>query len=516
MHTNLILVLRSELMCLIVLVFIALASKRYKLSKDNINFARMLIFGLLHICFDIITVITVNNVNVIPAIVNKIFHVLFYLTALLFSIEFLTYVMKKCSFKYQVNITTTSYIFVLLYAVGVWFLEIEYMPGNGTYSSTGTAAYIGYALAFINFFFSFFLMILYRRRLKENIMVTLFPMTFIAIIIVVVQSFLRELLFTGAAITIIIVGLFFSNENPAQVFQQRSKLEAISSLKTKRKFFSDLNDNNNEFLLNKSITYIIARFSVNNVPEINEEYGHVIGDDYISIIINCAVKSFSKAFSIYRLNGDEFGIIYKDIDEKQFVNDIISFNTSIKINTSTLPYLSDVSIGYCVSNDSFDSLFDVKSTADYHLYKSIKEARNGIEAIVSKDGKENMAGLDNFMFDAFLLSSNNDHPYILNLKTNVMRITPKWKDEFGLSSDILYDLPTLWINKIHPDDRQKFIDDFTATVNGAQSAHHCDYRAINKDGVYIKCSCHGSVYKTDDGISVFAGHMYTLGEANNS
>lgn len=512
--TNPILILRSELLCLIILMFISRSAKKYKISDDNKNFGRLLAFAVIHIIFDIITVITVNLTQVVPTMLNNFLHICFYLSALAFSSEFLLYVLRLSKPDGGKKQVITAYLFVMIYAVIVWFLPITYEAGKGTYSSGGIAAYLGYGCAFINFIHAFIQMVVNRKKLKANVMQTLFPMTFVGILLVFIQVFVRELLFTGGAVTIITVGMFFSSENPAQVFQNTSKEKAMDSIKSFKQYEEDMITYNKEHELDKSKVFICVRVAINNLVEVNDNLGHAVGDDYISLVVNSASTCFENATAIYRKSGQDFIIIYDDGDEDAIKNYVFAFNTSIKVNTANVPYKTDVSVGYGVSNETFESLNDVVKTSEYALYKSKDNDRDGADIVDENTASLNLRGLDNVMFDAFTISNNNDHPYILNLKTNVMRITTAWKEEFGIQNEIMYDLPTVWINHIHPDDRQNFIDDFTATVNGTQPSHNADYRSLNKDGKYIKCSCHGGVFKDDDGNMIFAGHMYTQGEAD--
>ena len=524
---NPILVLRSEIICLIILVFVAIISKKYKIGEKNKSFRRLVIFAILHVILDITTVITVNHNEigvldsllgdfVVPMIVNKTLHVFFYLTALGFSSEFLFYVLtinvdQKNRKKYL-----WCYSFFVIYAVIVWFpfMNITWELGNGTYSSSGLAAYLGYGFAFVNFFTSFVYMITHRKQLKQNIMSSLFSMTFVAILLVVVQVFVRELLFTGAAVTLITVGIFFSNENPSQVFEQRNKINALTQLKTNSEYEKDKEAYNEEFKKDPSVKYIIIHCAIDDLAEVNNNLGHNVGDEYIAMVINCAVRSFKKADNMYRSSGSEFYIIYKGVEEPVVKSDIKAFVNMIKISASNLTYTPSVNYGYAVSTDTNNDLSEVLTAVELSLYNNREAAKSG-EEMSDDDGISiNVAGLTNYMFDAMLIQKNNtDYPYLLNLKTNVMRITPEWKEAFGLPKDIMVGLPTLWINRIHPNDRQNFIDDFTATASGKQPQHNCDYRAMNKDGKYIKCSCHGAVYD-DNGIAVFAGHMYTSGFAD--
>ena len=66
----------------------------------------------------------------------------------------------------------------------------------------------------------------------------------------------------------------------------------------------------------------------------------------------------------------------------------------------------------------------------------------------------------------------------------------------------------MWLEHIHPDDRQIYIDDINAVFSGKSAHHNCQYRAKNKYGKYIWVECRGSIIRDDEGNpAVFAGLM---------
>ena len=82
-----VLILREELVCFLVLIFLFFMSRAYLKGRDSGPFTRLVIFALLHVIFDFVTIITVNNTDSVPEIVNDICHVIFYVTAILYTNE---------------------------------------------------------------------------------------------------------------------------------------------------------------------------------------------------------------------------------------------------------------------------------------------------------------------------------------------------------------------------------------------------------------------------------------------
>ena len=102
------LVLREEIVCTIILLFLMFYYLRNKVKDKEQPFLKISIFALLHLIFDILTVITVNHADVVPDLVNRILHVCFYLAGICFSMAFYNYI---------VNLTA-MYMFLWLFLRG--------------------------------------------------------------------------------------------------------------------------------------------------------------------------------------------------------------------------------------------------------------------------------------------------------------------------------------------------------------------------------------------------------------
>ena len=116
--------------------------------------------------------------------------------------------------------------------------------------------------------------------------------------------------------------------------------------------------------------------------------------------------------------------------------------------------------------------------------------------------------LDNYLFEAFATASDNIYIYVNDMKQDLSRWSKGTVDYFGLESEYIYNAKDMWLEHIHPDDRQIYIDDINAVFSGKSAHHNCQYRAKNKYGKYIWVECRGSIIRDDEGNpAVFAGLM---------
>lgn len=124
--------------------------------------------------------------------------------------------------------------------------------------------------------------------------------------------------------------------------------------------------------------------------------------------------------------------------------------------------------------------------------------------------------LDTRTFTAFAETSRHQYVYICNMSTNVSRWSRNAVDYFGLSDEYIYDAGEEWSSHIHPEDKEAYIADITAVFSGQKSRHEMEYRALNKDGEYVVCTCRGIVLKGSNGEpDLFAGTIINHGIADN-
>ncbi len=127
-----------------------------------------------------------------------------------------------------------------------------------------------------------------------------------------------------------------------------------------------------------------------------------------------------------------------------------------------------------------------------------------------------LSGLDNRVFDALAETAKRRYIYMCNLQTNVSRWSKNAVEYFGLPGEYFQDADRIWAEYIHPDDRQLYLDDINAVLSGKKKYHDVEYRARNKEGNYVVCSCRGVVVRGENGEpDYFAGTLDNHGLIDN-
>ena len=126
------------------------------------------------------------------------------------------------------------------------------------------------------------------------------------------------------------------------------------------------------------------------------------------------------------------------------------------------------------------------------------------------------SGLDNRVFNAFAETSGHLYIYLCNMQTNVSRWSRFAVEYFGLLGEYMENAGVIWEEHIHPEDRLMYHNDIEAVFSGKKTAYDLEYRARNKEGDYVVCTCHGIVLKGKDGEpDLFVGTIVNHGIIDN-
>lgn len=123
--------------------------------------------------------------------------------------------------------------------------------------------------------------------------------------------------------------------------------------------------------------------------------------------------------------------------------------------------------------------------------------------------------LQSHIFDAFCNSVDRQHIYICDVETNIWRWSPYSVNYFGLPDEVIQNLPEIWMEKVHPDDRKRVTKAFEELFSGESMQHSCEYRVKNREGDYVWVLCRGCmVYDEDNHMDLCAGILSHLGQEN--
>ncbi len=230
---------RLQVGCLLIIGYIGFIyfreCKKYHKKMKNSIFEQILIVSMLCIIFDGITAITVNNLEDINEIWNKVLHLVF-----LVGIDSVVYML----FGYMLRTTglfpkkrRNRFLLIVPYIINVVIVvsnidNLEFRVGSYSNYSMGVAAYTCFAMVGIYILLS--LIVFFRRwnYIENNKRMSI--LTFLLAIggITIAQAIFPEILLSSVAVTLVVVGIYLNQEDPALSEISRYHSEMVMSFAT--------------------------------------------------------------------------------------------------------------------------------------------------------------------------------------------------------------------------------------------------------------------------------------------
>lgn len=173
-----------------------------------------------------------------------------------------------------------------------------------------------------------------------------------------------------------------SKLNDEVLFSAYGKDDFVQSIESyNRKLYMDSLTNAynrnyfNEQLIKSNRFNGIVMFDVDNFKNINDTYGHAIGDFVLKEIIKIVDTFIRSTDAVIRLGGDEFLVVFQKISKNAFTKRL----EKIRQTVSTIHFIENselrvsISMGAVYSNDSTIDLIEV----DKNLYEA-KKQKNSI------------------------------------------------------------------------------------------------------------------------------------------
>lgn len=236
---------------------------------------------------------------------------------------------------------------------------------------------------------------------------------------------------------------------------------------------------------------------VNDLKLINDTYGHAQGDKAISIVAGCISGITSDTRKAYRIGGDEFVLILENPKPDEPDRVLSEFSDILAVRQAGALFPVSASVGWAAGPGwELPSLMEQADRAMYHKKRTVRNAPP-VEIAPSPD--LDRAGLDDRTFQAIASLSERTYIYLCNMQTNVSRWSANAVDYFGLPGEYMFDAGAIWAEHIHPEDREMYLTDIENVFSGRQKRHCLEYRARNKYGDYVICTCSGVVQKGMNG-----------------
>lgn len=363
---NILLLIRSDILTILILAFLLLYDfhcRKFITDKKN-YFVPFALSCLGHSIFGLITEITVNSTDV-SSDLNDICHVIFFFMALMYCLTFFRYILSlifpvQKARKIFIPVLVVSFVAILIMCLS----KIEYLQGNGTKYSSGLGPTICYTTGFVMFLVSNLLVLFYKKRLSHSLVFSILPISTLTVTLLVIQILVPEFLFTGSALSLSALGVFFAIENPIKNFERRAFVDSLTGLYNRNKYEQDL-----QKLESSRDIISVVLCDMNGLKCINDFYGHLAGDNYIRSIANILNTEFKSAWNIYRIGGDEFVVLLKNISPHQIAKEMSDVTWACQNTSKILKSELSISMGDATKGES-ESFETMLNRADQRMYES--------------------------------------------------------------------------------------------------------------------------------------------------
>ena len=123
-------------------------------------------------------------------------------------------------------------------------------------------------------------------------------------------------------------------------------------------------------------------FDVDDFKAINDNYGHLMGDQCLEVIASCIKKAYSKDGFCYRIGGDEFCVLLDATADKEVCHRRLIKELNFRRRTLDVrPYVSVGSASFAAG----DNALKVKEAADRDLYRFKKEHKKSRQFLLYAD-----------------------------------------------------------------------------------------------------------------------------------
>lgn len=161
-----------------------------------------------------------------------------------------------------------------------------------------------------------------------------------------------------------------NNEMIKEKLRQSQWTDDLSQLWNRKGLIEDLKIGR---FLGKSETILIAIIDIDNFKQINDSFGHLMGDRVIISLADQLINSFLEA-GLYRYGGDEFIIILNVETEQEYKKQLEEFCNQFLANSyQEFDMPITLSIGYTVLFENqlyLENFKHLLAHADHALYRS--------------------------------------------------------------------------------------------------------------------------------------------------
>jgi diguanylate cyclase (GGDEF)-like protein len=128
--------------------------------------------------------------------------------------------------------------------------------------------------------------------------------------------------------------------------------------------------------------YILAYFDIDNFKQVNDLFGHSVGDDLLRCVVETMKANLRTTDIVARLGGDEFAILLHDSEPDSSANVIGRLRLELINVMQVSNWPVTFSIGVMVCSHPLESADDCIRQVDEVMYRVKNNGKNAIEVLI--------------------------------------------------------------------------------------------------------------------------------------
>ena len=238
---------KTQIACAIIIFFIGILyfTSTGKKARSSKSFVILLVCSFTQLIFDAVTVYTVNHLDTVSPILNRVVHIIF--LGLLETLFYLAYRYLEIMIEEEIGKQIRKYSYtltpLLVTVAGTIFLPLYYVESERSNYSYGPAVYMIYIGVAMYLFLIIRLIIQYGKLITTKKKRAIYVALLSEIPVAVYQIIIPDSLITCIGIVLMNIGIYMTTENPDTLLAEqlaREKQRADSANAAKTNFLANM------------------------------------------------------------------------------------------------------------------------------------------------------------------------------------------------------------------------------------------------------------------------------------
>ena len=291
--------------------------------------------------------------------------------------------LSKSINKFYVYLSVSAFFIYLALLFILYPFNLIYYIDESNYYHHGDLYWITYLFYFVFLVLDFFAIFTNRKEFKFRMLLSFIVLSVVPFVFLILQIIVYNYFPNTFSCGLIAIAIYFVFVNNQEFAVQDAKFDKMTNVYNRGTYLEMLNSNFHNL---KSCGVVF--YDINNLKYMNDNYGHVIGDQAIIRVANSLKISNANNIYNFRIGGDEFITIFSNCNKEDVENYLENWRSKLTEITKDDQYKIEVAYGFSYAKGTF-SIDQLIKEADINMYSLKRKIKN--ESINSNKNKAKIA-----------------------------------------------------------------------------------------------------------------------------